>query len=108
MKKIILTILLFSFLVMPAIGLAATTLQAAPVVAPLTAVEIIINTLFGVLMLLAVLLVIYGAFNILAAAGDAGKMEKGKNAIIYAIAAVVIAVLARGLIDWVFRLFVPR
>ena len=52
----------------------------------------------GILLTLAALFVIIGAFFYLTAGGDAEKTKKGKGYIMGAVIAVVIALLATGLI----------
>ena len=103
MKKIILTLFLISFLVVPIVGLA--TIEPAPVVDPLDALDTIINVLFTVLVVVAVIFIILGAFSLLTAQGDDTKISTGRQKILYAIIAVVVALLARGLVDWVRGLF---
>lgn len=103
MKKIILALLLISFLTLPVIGLTTPPpLAEAPLaVDPITAIARITNLAFGILILLAVILVIYGAFLMLTAAGSDDSIKKGRTTIMYALIAVVVAVLARALIIWV-------
>ena len=146
MKKIILTLFLISFSVVPVIGLATDPPEVAgcaglttraeclagfphegiihtcfwnhptaphcrhyappaPEIAPLAALDTIINVLFTVLVVVAVIFIILGAFSLLTAQGDETKISTGRQKILYAIIAVVVALLARGLVDWVRGLF---
>jgi len=105
MKKIILSLLLISFLAVPLIGLAVPVIDPdapiPPAVGPMEAIANITRAVFNILMGVAILFVLYGAFTILMAAGDAEKMGKGKTMIIYALIAVIVAVLAQGIIAWI-------
>jgi len=56
------------------------------------------NWMFGLLLALAVIFLLYAAFLYLTAAGDSAKTDKAKDIIIYAIVAIVVAVLAKGII----------
>jgi hypothetical protein len=56
------------------------------------------NWMFGLLLALAVIFLLYAAFLYLTAAGDSSKTDKAKDIIIYAIVAIVVAVLAKGII----------
>ncbi len=56
------------------------------------------NWMFGILLSLAVLFLLYAAFTYLRAGGDPSKVDEAKNIIIYAIIAVVVAVLAKGMV----------
>ncbi len=56
------------------------------------------GALYSVLVALAVIFILIGAFQILTAGDDSKKFEKGKNQIIYAAAAVAIGLLATGIV----------
>ena len=103
MKKIILALLLIGFLVVPVIGLGA--IEPAPDIEPLDAIETIINVLFTILVAVAVIFIILGAFSLLTADRDETKISTGRQKILYAIIAVVVALLARGLVEWIRGLF---
>ena len=103
MKRIILVLLLIGFLVVPVVGLA--TIEPAPEVPPLDALDTIINVLFTVLVIVAVIFIILGAFTLLTAQGDEDKINKGRTQILYALIAVVVAIAARGLVDWIRGVF---
>ncbi|MCP4524253.1 MAG: hypothetical protein GY828_08605 [Candidatus Gracilibacteria bacterium] len=64
-----------------------------------------INTLMTFLSVLAVLLVLFGGFNILTAGGDEEKVKKGKTIIIQAAIGLLVIFLARVLVTWVLSLF---
>lgn len=56
------------------------------------------NWMFGILLALAVIFIVYAAFLYLTAAGDEKKIGQAKDIIIYAVVAIVVAVLAKGII----------
>ena len=80
-------------------------IEPAPIVDPLDALDTIINVLFTVLVVVAVIFIILGAFSLLTAQGDDTKISTGRQKILYAVIAVVVALLARGMVDWVRGLF---
>jgi len=62
-------------------------------------VGVIINLVrwvYIIFFILAVLFILFAAFTYLGAAGDEAKIAKAKNQIIYAIVAIVVALLAVG------------
>lgn len=102
MKKIILSLLLISFLAVPMIGLAtAPALAELPDVPIWDAITRVTQILFLIVIAIVVIVILYGAFMILTAVGDETKFKTGKTIIIYAILALIIALLARGGIDFI-------
>lgn len=57
-----------------------------------------ITWIFGILLVLAVIFLLYAAFLYLTSGGEEEKTKKAKNFLLYAIIAIVIAVLSRGII----------
>ena len=57
------------------------------------------NWLYSFLIAGAVIAIIIGAFNILLSGGDPGKANSGKMIIIYALVAIIVASLARGVVN---------
>ncbi len=62
------------------------------------AITRISGALYSVLLALAVLFILVGAFNILTADDNAERVKKGQKQIIYAAVAVAIGILATGII----------
>lgn len=58
-----------------------------------------LNFFLGFLGLLAVLLVIYGGFLYMTAAGDDGKTETGKKVILYAVVGIIIILISFALVN---------
>lgn len=59
------------------------------------------NWAYGILLVLAVLFIVYAAYLFLFSAGDTDRAEKAKKQIVYAVIAIAIAILARGIIAFV-------
>ncbi|MDO8557153.1 MAG: pilin [Candidatus Jorgensenbacteria bacterium] len=58
----------------------------------------ITNWAYYLLLILAVLFIVYAAYMFLFSQGDTEKLEKAKKQIVYAVIAVAIAILAKGII----------
>ncbi len=61
----------------------------------------ILNAIIGVLGLVCVVVMIIGGVNYMTSAGDAGKVKKGKDTILYGLIGLVVCVLAFALVNWV-------
>lgn len=68
-------------------------------------VEIIFNAAFWLLLLVAGIFFLLGAFYFLTAGQNPDNAAKGKSIITYAIIAIIVAILARGLAEFVPRMF---
>ncbi len=68
-------------------------------------INMITKWILDIAMVLAPLVIVYGGFTYITAAGDPGKMETGKKIIIYAVIGFILALLATSLVD-VFKTFV--
>ncbi len=73
-----------------------------------SAVQGYVNTFMTFLAIVAVLLILWGGFNILTAAGDDDKVSKGKTIIIQAGIGLLVIFLANSIITWVLGLFVSN
>lgn len=101
MKKIIILNLLAFLILFSPLYILATPVNT-------TAIDNIFSRiggwLYSFLIAGAVIGIIIGAFTILLAGGDPGKVNAGKMIIIYALIAVLIGVFARGLVNAVRNL----
>ena len=61
----------------------------------------IINIVIGVLGLVCVVVMIIGGVNYMTSNGDAGKVKKGKDTILYGVIGLVICALAFAIVNWV-------
>jgi hypothetical protein len=66
----------------------------------------VVDWVFTIFLVVAVLLGLIGAYNILTSAGSTEKVSAGRNYIVYAIVGAVVALLARA-IPWIIKLIVP-
>ena len=64
-------------------------------------VTTIINAVIGILGLVCVVVMIIGGINYMTSAGDAGKVKKGKDTILYGLIGLVVCGLAFALVNWV-------
>lgn len=104
MKKYLKTIISVGTLILPVLVLAQVggiTPPTMPAPEQLRLGEIINRIFgwgFGLLIALAGIFILIGAYYYLFSGGEEGKIEKAKNYFLYAIIAVVIAALARGIV----------
>lgn len=66
-----------------------------------TNVTAIINAVIGVLGLVCVVVMIIGGVNYMTSSGDAGKVKKAKDTILYGLIGLVVCVLAFALVNFV-------
>ncbi|MBR5647914.1 hypothetical protein IKW73_03225 [Candidatus Saccharibacteria bacterium] len=64
-------------------------------------IKSVINVVIGILGLVCVIVMIIGGINYMTSAGDAAKVKKGKDTILYGLIGLVICVLAYALVNWV-------
>ena len=62
-----------------------------------------IGYLTGFLYLIAIAMILWGAFNILTAAGDEEKVKKWKTVLLQAVAGLIVVFLANSIILWVLN-----
>ena len=63
----------------------------------------ILNAVIGVLGLACVIVMIVGGVNYMTSSGDAGKVKKGKDTILYGAIGLVICVLAFAIVNFVIK-----
>lgn len=66
-----------------------------------TAVLNIINAVIGVLGIVAVVVIIVGGIQYMTSTGDAGKVKKAKDTILYGVIGLVICILAFAIVNFV-------
>ena len=64
-------------------------------------VSSIIKAVIGVLGLVCVIVIIIGGVNYMTSSGDAGKVKKAKDTILYGVIGLVICVLAFAIVNFV-------
>lgn len=95
MKRFFTGVVLIAVNALPLVALAAIDTPAKVI----TAVEGVRDWLFGLLLVLAVVFIIWAAFMFLTSGGDTEKVGKAKQQILYAVVAIVVAFASRGIID---------
>ena len=64
-------------------------------------VQGIINAVIGALGIVAVIVIIIGGINYMTSSGDAGKVKKAKDTILYGVIGLVVCVLAFAIVNFV-------
>ena len=63
----------------------------------------IINAVIAVLGIVCVIVIIIGGINYMTSSGDAGKVKKAKDTILYGVIGLVICVLAFAIVNFVIK-----
>ncbi len=66
-----------------------------------TDVKTILGAIIGVLGFVCVVVMIIGGFNYMTSSGDAGKVKKAKDTILYGLIGLVVCVLAFAIVQFV-------
>ncbi len=90
---------LISFLIFPLI--AFTQIEEAPDVPVMTVLNRIVNWVFSIFLVVAVLFIIIAAFYFVTAQGKPEQINQAKNFLLWAVIGVVVAVASRGLVQWI-------
>ncbi len=69
------------------------------------AIQVIFNTGFWLLLMIAIIFFLLGAYYFLTAGQNPDNAGKGKSILTYAIIAIIVAILARGLAEFIPRMF---
>ncbi|MBQ3436599.1 hypothetical protein IJG26_01430 [Candidatus Saccharibacteria bacterium] len=64
-------------------------------------VKTILSSIIGVLGFVCVVVMIIGGFNYMTSSGDAGKVKKAKDTILYGLIGLIVCVLAFALVQFV-------
>lgn len=100
MRKLSTRVAAAAVALMPAVALAQETLPT-PISSPgdfITLLGTVASWMFTIFLALAVLFLIYAAFLYLTAAGNESRVGNAKNVLIYSVVAIVIALLAGGIV----------
>ncbi len=62
-----------------------------------------LNVVFGIVAIIAVVMIVIGGVSYATSQGDPGKVAKGKNTIMYGVIGMVIALLAFAIVNFVFK-----
>ena len=102
MKKILLTAVLISLLMVPAINVSAQIESPPPDLDVMVVLERIVDWLFTILLVIAAISIIIAAYYFVTAAGNPETVSKARNFVLYALIGVAVAVASRGLV-WLVR-----
>jgi len=69
------------------------------------ALDTIANWLFTILLAVAVIFIILAAYDFVTSAGNPEKVETAKSKVIYALIGLVVAILAKGIVNLIKTLF---
>lgn len=64
-------------------------------------IQTIINAIIGILGIVAVIVIILGGVQYMTSTGDAGKVKKAKDTILYGVIGLVICALAAAIVNFV-------
>ena len=64
-------------------------------------IQSIINAVIGVLGIVAVIVIIIGGVQYMTSSGDAGKVKKAKDTILYGVIGLIVCVLAAAIVNFV-------
>lgn len=78
-------------------------LQREPKTDLTSTVKKIVDFIIGLIGIVAVFMVIFGGFQYTTSQGDAGKVKKAKDTILYGIVGLVVALLAFGIVNFVLK-----
>ena len=67
----------------------------------------ILNAVIGVAGLVAVIFIIYGGVQYMTSSGDAGKIKKAKDTILYAVIGLIVCILAAAIVNFVINKVIP-
>jgi thiamine transporter ThiT len=103
MKKIISGLILTSLLLAPIVvfGKQTGVVETAPTRNIFPVLDRIVDIVFTVLLIFAALMLIVAAYQFVTAGGDASKVSEARNKVMYALIGVIIAFLARGLVEFI-------
>lgn len=108
MKNILVILVLLSFLVLPAIGLTAGEDLIEPpdvkILGQGGVLDQIINYLFTILLIVAVIFIIIAGFYFVTGVGDPEKYTKARMMLLYALIGVLVAISAKGLVILIVKI----
>lgn len=70
-----------------------------------TLIGTLVNVLLFLVGTLSVVMIIYGGITYTTSAGDAGKVARAKNTILYSVVGLVVSFLSYAIVNWVLGIF---
>ena len=105
MKKIFAILMLAGLLAMPMIGIADGPTEV-PDYDVLKSIQSVVNWVYYLFMIVAVVFFVLGGFKYMTAGGEAEKVKAAWQNIMYALVGVAIALLSKGLLAFVANMLV--
>ncbi|MDO4219770.1 MAG: hypothetical protein Q4D22_00865 [Candidatus Saccharibacteria bacterium] len=62
-----------------------------------------LNVVFGIIGVVGVVMIVLGGVSYITSQGDPGKIQKGKNTILYGVIGIVVALLAFAIVNFVIK-----
>jgi energy-converting hydrogenase Eha subunit E len=101
-KKIIISFLVFFFLALPTVSLAVSIDNPlGDTKTPELLIGEVINTIFGIVGSLALLMFIYGGLTWMTSSGSSEAIKKGKNVIVWAAIGMAVIFLSYALVRFI-------
>lgn len=63
--------------------------------------QLVVNVIVGVIGFVAVIMIIMGGISFMTSQGDAGKVSKARNTILYGVVGLIVALLAFAIVNFV-------
>lgn len=103
-KKLIKNLTIVITLMSPVLVLAQNVVPGTPVTSiyDITGLlNTVINWIFAIFLLVAVIFILMAAFTYLGSAGDPEQVKSAQNKLIYAVVAIAVALIAKGVVYFV-------
>lgn len=76
-------------------------IEPLPKIPVKTVLERVENTLFGIFLIMAAIFLVITGYFYISAQGDPTKYDKAKKSLIYAIIGIIVAIAARGIVEFI-------
>ena len=109
MKKTLLSLVLFSLLIMMPMGVMAESIPDTKIETfgdIISLLNTFVDWLYTLLLVVAAFYLVWGGLDYVLGGGEAEKIESGRNKIKYALIGVAVAVVSKGLMNIVINLLV--
>ncbi len=104
MKKVAVSLFFLAIFLTPTI-IFSQGVTPPPDVDPWGAIDTITNLVFGILLAVAVLAIIYAGFLFITAGGVSEKVTTARTTLLYAVVGIIVALLARGVVSYLHEMF---
>lgn len=98
-------LLFLATLLIPFVGQAVTLYNPLGTTDVPTLIGKVLSVVIGVIGAIALAIFIYGGFLWMTSAGDSKNVEKGKNAMVYAVLGLIVIFSASTVMNFIFKFF---